>query len=65
MGPPWGTWGPYLRMPSVEYYLNAFFWTSLSTVTPTSGFSHGSDQKTNFRSAGVWGGRKPSIKEAR
>ena len=24
------------------------------TVTPTSGFSHGSRQKTNFRLAGVW-----------
>ena len=27
-------------------------------VTPTSGFSHGSDQKTNFRSTGVWDTRK-------
>ena len=25
MGPPWGTWGPYLRKPSVEYFANAFF----------------------------------------
>ena len=25
MGPLWGTWGPYLRMPSAEYFPNAFF----------------------------------------
>ena len=25
MGPPWGTWGPYLRKPLVEYFQNAFF----------------------------------------
>ena len=25
MGPPWGTWGPYLRIPSVEYFPNVFF----------------------------------------
>ena len=29
MGPsPWGTWGPYLRIPSIEYFPNVFFWTS-------------------------------------
>ena len=28
MGPPWGTWGPYLGIPSVEYFPNVFFWTS-------------------------------------
>ena len=25
LGPPWGTWGPYLRIPSVEYFPNVFF----------------------------------------
>ena len=25
MGPPWGTWGPYLGIPSVEYFPNVFF----------------------------------------
>ena len=25
MGPPWGTWGPYLGIPSVEYFPNALF----------------------------------------
>ena len=25
MVPPWGTWGPYLRKPSVEYFQYAFF----------------------------------------
>ena len=25
MGPPWGTWGPYLRIPSVEYFPNVYF----------------------------------------
>ena len=28
MGPPWGTWGPYLGIPSVEYFPNVFFWAS-------------------------------------
>ena len=28
MGPPWGTLGPYLRIPSVEYFPNVFFWAS-------------------------------------
>ena len=25
MGPPWGTWGPYLGIPLVEYFPNVFF----------------------------------------
>ena len=25
LGPPWGTWGPYLRIPSVEYFPNVLF----------------------------------------
>ena len=28
MGPPWGTWGPYLRIPSVEYFPKVLFWNS-------------------------------------
>ena len=28
MGPLWGTWGPYLGIPSVEYFPNVFFSTS-------------------------------------
>ena len=28
MGPPWGILGPYLGIPSVEYFPNVFFWTS-------------------------------------
>ena len=28
MGPLWGTWGPYLGIPSVEYFPNVFFWTT-------------------------------------
>ena len=28
LGPPWGTWGPYLEIPSVEYFPNVVFWTS-------------------------------------
>ena len=25
MGPSWGTWGPYLGIPSVEYFPNVLF----------------------------------------
>ena len=25
MGSPWGTWGPYIGIPSVEYFPNVFF----------------------------------------
>ena len=25
LGPPWGTWGPYLGIPSVEYFPNVLF----------------------------------------
>ena len=25
LGPPWGIWGPYLGIPSVEYFPNVFF----------------------------------------
>ena len=25
MRPPWGTWRPYLGIPSVEYFPNVFF----------------------------------------
>ena len=28
LGPPWGTWGPYLKKGSVKYFPNVFFWTS-------------------------------------
>ena len=32
LGPPWGTWGPYLRIPSIEYFPNVFFWTSIAPL---------------------------------
>ena len=48
MGPPWGTWGPYLGIPSVEYFPNVFF-VPPEPPGPPHAFKYNGGLQKNFK----------------